>query len=27
VAMPTDGKPYTWDETTKAWVEITTPSA
>ena len=27
VAMPTDGKPYSWDETTKAWVEITTPSA
>jgi hypothetical protein len=23
VAMPTDGKPYRWDEATKAWVEIT----
>jgi len=22
VAMPTDGKHYTWDETTKAWVEV-----
>jgi hypothetical protein len=22
-AMPTDGKPYRWDEPTKAWVEIT----
>ena len=23
VAMPTDGKVYIWDETTKAWVEAT----
>jgi hypothetical protein len=23
VAMPTDGKQYTWDEATKNWVEIT----
>jgi len=23
VAMPTDGKQYSWDETTKAWVEVT----
>jgi hypothetical protein len=22
LAMPTDGKAYTWDETTKAWIEI-----
>jgi hypothetical protein len=22
--MPTDGKQYTWDETTKAWVVVTT---
>jgi len=22
VDMPTDGKPYQWDETTKSWVEI-----
>ena len=21
--MPTDGKPYTWDEETVSWVEIT----
>ena len=26
-AMPTDGKLYAWDEPTKAWVEITQPSA
>ena len=25
--MPTNDKAYSWDETTKAWVEITTPSA
>ena len=24
-AMPTDGKPYRWDEPTKAWVEVTEP--
>ena len=24
--MPTNDKAYSWDETTKAWVEITTPS-
>lgn len=23
VAMPTDGKPYTWDEATKAWDAVT----
>jgi hypothetical protein len=23
VAMPTDGKPYKWDEATKSWVAIT----
>lgn len=23
VSMPTDGKPYRWDEATTAWVEIT----
>lgn len=23
VAYPTDGKPYTWDETTTSWVKIT----
>lgn len=23
VAMPTDGKAYSWDEATKAWVEVT----
>jgi hypothetical protein len=23
VAMPTDGKIYSWDETTKNWVEVT----
>ncbi len=23
IAMPTDGKRYTWDETTTSWVEIT----
>lgn len=22
VAMPTDGKMYTWDESTKSWVEV-----
>jgi len=22
VAMPTDGKPYAWDEATKAWKEV-----
>ena len=22
VAMPTDGKQYTWDEATKNWVEV-----
>ena len=22
VAMPTDGKQYTWDEATKAWVAV-----
>ncbi len=22
VAMPTDGKPYQWDETTGAWIEL-----
>jgi len=22
VAMPTDGKPYVWDEATKAWKEV-----
>ena len=27
VAMPTDGKLYTWDETTQAWVEIVLPVA
>jgi len=24
--MPTDGKPYKWDEATKTWVEITFPA-
>ncbi len=24
--MPTDGKPYRWDEATLAWVEIVVPS-
>jgi hypothetical protein len=23
VAMPTDGKPYKWDEESKSWVEVT----
>lgn len=23
VAMPTDGKPYKWDETTTSWIEVT----
>jgi hypothetical protein len=29
VAMPTDGKPYVWDEATGAWkeVEVATPTA
>ena len=26
VAMPTDGKQYTWDETTKNWIEVATPA-
>lgn len=26
VAMPTDGKPYRWDEPTTSWVEITLPA-
>ena len=26
VAMPTDGKRYTWDEATTSWVEIETPA-
>lgn len=25
--MPTDGKPYRWDEATLSWVEIVVPSA
>ena len=24
--MPTDGKPYTWDESTLAWVELELPA-
>jgi len=24
--MPTDGKPYVWDEPTRAWKEITAPA-
>jgi len=24
--MPTDGKPYQWDEATKAWVAVATPA-
>ena len=27
VAMPTDGKPYTWNEDSKSWDEITLPTA
>jgi hypothetical protein len=27
VAMPTDGKMYTWDEETTAWVEVVAPEA
>ena len=27
VAMPTDGKPYTWNEDSKSWNEITLPTA
>lgn len=26
VAMPTDGKPYAWDEAAQAWVELTPPA-
>ena len=26
VAMPTDGKPYLWDETAKDWVEVKAPA-
>ena len=26
VAMPTDGKPYRWDEPTTSWVEIVVPA-
>jgi len=25
--MPTDGKLYTWDEPTLAWVEVAAPTA
>ena len=27
VAMPTDGKPYSWNEDSKSWDEITLPTA
>jgi hypothetical protein len=27
VAMPTDGKMYTWDEETTSWVEVVIPEA
>ena len=27
VAMPTDGKPYSWNENRKSWDEITLPTA
>jgi hypothetical protein len=27
VAMPTDGKIYTWDEATTSWVEVVAPEA
>jgi len=27
VAMPTDGKMYTWDEETTSWVEVVAPEA
>jgi hypothetical protein len=27
VAMPTDGKDYTWDEATTDWVEVETQAA
>jgi hypothetical protein len=27
VAMPTDGKPYNWNEDSKSWDEIATPQA
>ena len=26
VAMPTDGKMYSWDEATKSWTEVTLPA-
>jgi len=26
VAMPTDGKQYSWDEATKSWTEVTLPA-
>jgi hypothetical protein len=26
VAMPTDGKMYSWDEATKSWTEVTFPA-
>jgi len=27
VAMPTDGKPYTWNEDSKSWDEVALPTA
>lgn len=27
VAMPTDGKPYAWDEATTSWKEVVPPTA